>query len=400
MADPENVMAPSVPAVSHHGGSMATSGGRVAYIMSRFPKLTETFVLFEMLAVEEQGLPVEIYPLLRARNTNNEQAGAGLIKKVWECWAPQRGPQVMHTEAEPLVRRAHFQPFLSWRIMWANLNVICRMPGTYLGTLWTVLRSAWGNFNFVVGGLCIFPKCIYFAHQMDRTGITHIHAHFANHPAVAAFIIHRVTRIPYSFTAHGSDLHRDRRMLREKVAEAEFVVAISHYNRELILQECGQQLRDEVVVLHCGVDTNVFRPGNARIDAQRRRRPYSIFCIGMLHEVKGQTYLLEACRQLRQRGVDFVLNLVGDGPDRAALQRQAVRASLRDQVIFHGRKNRDEIAALLPYAHVVAGPSVPTDNGQREGIPVVLMEAMSSGVAVVASNISGIPELVEDQKSG
>ena len=98
--------------------------------------------------------------------------------------------------------------------MWANLNVICRMPRTYLGTLWTVLRSVWGNLNFIVGGLCIFPKCIYFARQMDRAGITHVHAHFANHPAVAAFIIHRITRIPYSFTAHGSDLHRDRRMLR------------------------------------------------------------------------------------------------------------------------------------------------------------------------------------------
>ncbi len=231
---------------------------------------------------------------------------------------------------------------------------------------------------------------------MEADGVQHVHAHFANHPAAAAFIIHRLTGIPYSFTAHGSDLHMDRHMLREKVAEAAFVVPISNYNKELIVDECGEQYRDKIVVIHCGVDTLVFQP----VARRSSTGPLAILSIGTLHEVKGQAYLVEACRLLAERGVDFVCNFVGDGPDRQMLAAQIAKAGLSERVHLLGRRTREEIAGLLQNADVVVAPSVPTSSGKREGIPVVLMEAMGSGVAVVASGISGIPELVEHEASG
>ncbi|HMQ30935.1 MAG TPA: glycosyltransferase family 4 protein, partial [Chloroflexaceae bacterium] len=215
------------------------------------------------------------------------------------------------------------------------------------------------------------------------------------HPALAAFIIHRLAGIPYSFTAHGSDLHVERRMLREKVEEAAFVVTISNYNRELIAQECGGRHRDKVKVIHCGVDTGVFTPV-----ARRAEGPVSLLCIGTLHEVKGQTYLIEACRLLRERKLDVVCRFVGDGEDRAMLQAQIEQAGLGGRVELLGRRTREQIAALLADTDIVVTPSVPTKGGKREGIPVVLMEAMASGVAVVASGISGIPELVEHERGG
>ena len=112
------------------------------------------------------------------------------------------------------------------------------------------MYANWGSLNFFTGVIGIFPKTVLFAYQMRADNVQHVHAHFASHPAAAAFIIHRLAGIPYSFTAHGSDLHRDRHMLREKVAEAAFVAAISEYNRELIISECRGNFREKVNVVH------------------------------------------------------------------------------------------------------------------------------------------------------
>src|SRR4051794_32216720 len=145
-----------------------TDGLKVAYIMSRFPKLTETFVLYEMLALEQQGVRVELYPLLRERTT------------------------VMHPEAAAMVERAHFQPFLSWPILRAQMRFLRRKPRAYLGALWALVRGTWGSLNFLVGALGIFPKTVYFAGLMEADGVQHVHAHFASHPAAAGFIIYRL----------------------------------------------------------------------------------------------------------------------------------------------------------------------------------------------------------------
>jgi glycosyltransferase involved in cell wall biosynthesis len=235
---------------------------------------------------------------------------------------------------------------------------------------------------------------------MRTDNVQHVHAHFASHPAAAGFIIHRLVGIPYSFTAHGSDLHRDRHMLREKVAEAAFVAAISEYNRELIISECRGNYREKVQVVHCGVDTEVFRARSHETPYEKGENPFMILCVGTLHEVKGQAYLIEACYQLQEKGFDFECHFVGDGPDKQSLAAQVEQTRLADKVHFHGRLTRDEIASLLLDADVLAVPSVPTRDGRREGIPVVLMEAMGTGVPVIASNLSGIPELVNDRLTG
>lgn len=374
----------SAPAVDGHRPSM--SKVKVAYIMSRFPKLTETFILFEMVAMVEQGVSLELYPLLRERT------------------------EVMHPEAEPFVEKAHYTPFLSLPILWANLNYLLRKPRVYLSTLWDIVKGTWGSLRFFSGALAIFPKSAYFATRMAATGVTHVHAHFASHPTVAAFIIRRLAGIPYSFTAHGSDIHRDRTMLAEKVAEAAFVVPISDFNKAVILEASEGRYGDKMTVIHCGVDTRNFKPqekpnrekaeGRSAVNGTQETAPLAIFCIGTLHEVKGQHHLLDACRLLKERGVDLRCHFIGDGPDREALMEQRDRYGLSDHVRFHGQQTRAAVTGLLHSADVVAAPSVPSSDGRREGIPVALMEAMASGIPVVASRLSGIPELVEDGVSG
>jgi glycosyltransferase involved in cell wall biosynthesis len=367
--------------------------------MSRFPKLTETFVLFEMLALQRQGARVEVYPLLRARNTGTHPEAAGIGKKLFELLRRPDEKPVMHPEAEPFVQRAHFMPFFNLAIARAQWHFALWRPEAYFGALWTLIRANWGSANFLLGGLAIFPKAVYFARAMQRQKIGHVHAHFANHPAAAAYIIHRLTGIPYSFTAHGADLQVDQHMLREKVAAAKYVITISQDNGRLIEQVCGRQLAERVRLVRCGVDTSIFHYGSREADASSSPALH-IVCIGTLYEVKGQTHLIEACRILSERNVPVRCDLVGDGPLLEQLQQQVQSADLAGTVHFLGRRTRQEIAGLLQNADVLVAPSVPTAEGRREGIPVVLMEGQGSGLPVVASNISGIPELVEHEKTG
>lgn len=373
---------------------------RVAYIMSRFPKLTETFILYEMLAMEQLGVRIEVYPLLRARKTAVHQEGASVWAKITQLFSRAQGDLKIHPESATFIDRANFEPFFSWRIMRAHSYFLLHKPLTYFGTLFTLMRATWGSLNFFLGALSLFPKTVYFARHMEINQVAHIHAHFANHPATAAFVIHRFTGIPYSFTAHGADLQVDQHMLREKVHEAAFVVTISSFNKELIIEKCGAQYCDRIKIIHCGVDTSVFSPTHKKIEAKQTGSPFVILCIGTMYEVKGHTYLIDACRLLKEEKLNFVCYLVGDGPFRPALEEQIERLDLTNHVSFCGEYTRQEISDLLQKVDTLVAPSIPTSSGRREGIPVVLMEAMASSVPVVASGISGIPELVEDEISG
>lgn len=349
------------------------AGLRVAYIVSRFPKVSETFVLYEMQAMEQLGVHIEFFPLLRER------------------------PPVMHAEAARWVQRAHYMPFFSLPILRAQWWFLRRAPRRYLGTWLEVLRRTWGSANFFVGAVGILPKSVRFAYDMRRLGIQHVHAHFASHPTVAAFVIQRLTGIPYSFTAHGADLHVDRHMLREKLRESAFAVPVSRYNENVMLAECGDTFRDRTRIVHCGVDLNVFRARAAHRDAAPRFR---ILCLARLEPVKGHRYLIEACAILAARGHDFECHLIGDGPEQPAIRSQLAAANLRDRVHLHGARPRAEVVQWMADADVLVLPSAPTRSGRREGIPVVLMEAMASELPVVSTAISGIPELVENEVSG
>jgi colanic acid/amylovoran biosynthesis glycosyltransferase len=345
---------------------------RVAVIMSRFPKLSETFVLNEMIELERQGVNVEAFPLLRERQ------------------------EVSHPEADIWVRRAHFQPFVSLAILRANLGFLAREPFRYLRVLAEVLSGTAGSANFFVGAIGILPKSVWFAQEMRVQRITHVHAHFATHPAVAALIVHRLTGIPFSFTAHGSDLHVDRRMLAAKLAAAAFGVTVSEFNREVIISECGDWARPKVNVIHCGVDTAFFAPAGRKPDPGA----FSIVCVASLEEVKGHRFLIEACAKLRTAGIDFKCALVGDGPLRTEIETHIRAAGIEDRVTLYGGRTRDEVCAILLDSDVAILTSHPTAEGKREGIPVALMEAMSCGLPVIASDLSGIPELVLDGVTG
>lgn len=344
---------------------------RIAYLMSRFPKISETFVLYEIVALEELGFHVEIFPLVREREP------------------------VQHREAERLAKRAHDVRLASRAVLAAQLHWLRRRPDAYLAAWGAALRGNLRSPRFLIRALAVVPLAATFAWRMEELSVGHIHAHWATHPALAAYVASRLTGIPYSFTAHAHDIYVDRPMLEEKIRRAAFVVTISEFNRRFLQHLYGRLATDRVVVVHCGTDTSLFHPPEVRTQG-----PWTIVCIASLQPQKGQTHLIEASRQLVAEGVDLRCLLIGEGETRAMLEDQIRDAGLEHRVQLLGHQPRHRVVQLLAAADVVAQPSIVLPSGKMEGIPVALMEALAMERPVVATDISGVAELVEHDVTG
>jgi glycosyltransferase involved in cell wall biosynthesis len=239
--------------------------------------------------------------------------------------------------------------------------------------------------------LGLFPVIVWMADDLERRGIRHVHAHFASYPALSAHIIHRLTGISYSFTAHAYDLYVDPSHLPNKVSGATFIVTISEYNRFLLQPLAGEVT--PVHVIHCGVALPVRMP-----DARPGRR--EIVCVARLEEKKGQRYLVEACGLLHRRDVSLHCTIVGGGPAFDQLKTLVASGGLEDVIHLAGPQTAEKVQAYLAGADVFVLPSVVTRSGNAEGIPVALMEAMAAGVPVISTSTTGIPELVVDDETG
>jgi len=364
------------PSDERAGRSATASSRAVAYIMSRFPLLTETFILREMLEMERQGASLEVFPLLRAE------------------------PSVRHEELGRLRATVHYTPFLSGAIVAANVHYLRRSPRRYLKLFWSVIKGNWGSANLFVGALGIFPKSVYFARLVEERGIPHVHAHYATHPALSALIISELTGAGYSFTAHAHDIFMHQRMLPEKMDRARFVAAISGHNKNYLLDLAPRVPAGKIEVVHCGIELEKYDADRdcPADDADKHR--ITAICVASLQPYKGIRHLIRACAEVTRREPGFRCLVVGEGFERAELEALIDELGLRDAVCLLGGRPQHEVAQLLREADLFVLPSVVAPSGQMDGIPVALMEAMASRLPVVSTRLSGIPELVEHDRNG
>jgi glycosyltransferase involved in cell wall biosynthesis len=232
---------------------------------------------------------------------------------------------------------------------------------------------------------------------MEGAEVDHIHAHWATHSALAGLVAARLLDIRFSFTAHAHDLYVNRSMLRRKICNAAFVATISEYNKRLLESLYPSESRGKTFVIRCGVDLSELRPQPRSLDA---RTPLRVVCVASLEPQKGHAILVEAVTMLRDRGIQIRCVLVGGGPQADALRDQVASSRLTQEIQLAGALPRPQVVAALQEAEVMALASVPQASGKMEGIPVALMEGMAMQLPVVASDISGIPELVSDGVSG
>jgi glycosyltransferase involved in cell wall biosynthesis len=357
--------------------------GPVAVVMSRFPAVTETFILRELVELEKQGANVVLVPLLRDEVS------------------------VLHPEAEPWDRRALYTGFIGARMLRSNLAVLMRAPLRWLSTLLALAWESRTSWNALSGLLGIYLKSVYNGQRVRALGVRHIHAHYATHPAAAAYIMSRVhTRdqadLPYSLTLHAHDIFISRAGLGRKLAAASFVRCISRFNVDYLLERFSHVpgVNEQLFrVIHCGIEPHLYRhdppPG-----APGRERPARALCIAAHRPYKGLRYLIDAFGLLRDRGVDAVLDVIGEGHLRPELEQQIRDLDLESSVKLVGTRTQQEVAEAFESTDMFVMGSIVAPDGQMEGIPVSLMEALSAGVPTIATRISGIPELVIPGETG
>lgn len=229
-------------------------------------------------------------------------------------------------------------------------------------------------------------------------GINHIHAHYATHPALVAWLINQLTGISYSLTVHAHDIFVEKPMLATKLRDSVFVSSISEFNRKYLTEMFGPWVQQKTQIVRCGIDPAYYRD-EKNINADETDH-LEIISVGSLQPYKGHIYLVKACIELQKRGIPFRCRIVGGGDLRSMLER-AIRESQLDHLVeLLGPRTQDEVSKLLRTANCYVQPSVITPSGKMEGIPVAIMEAMISGIPVIATSISGIPELVRNGDTG
>lgn len=345
---------------------------KILVVVSEFPKITETFAYRNLVEYDRLGHEPWLFHV-----------------------KPPRRDTAVHEFLRPLLSRVFGYSWLGPAAMGGFAAEWARAPGAMARLTARLVRAHRREPRRGLAVAALLPKSVALGRWCRRAGIEHVHGEFAGHPATAAMIAARVAGVPFSFTAHANDIFVSQAMLVEKAHDARFVRSISRFNIRYLTGLPGFPA-GRLRLIRCGVPADLL---DADPPAPPGQDGLRILYVGSLIRKKGVAHLLDALARL-PADMPWTARILGGGDLSGDLERQARRLGLSDRVRFEGPQLADAVAAAHLWSHVLVVPSVVGQGGRVEGIPVVLMEAMSRGRAVVASDLSGIPELVEDGVTG
>ncbi len=343
----------------------------IAYVVGTYPLLTTTFIDREIEQLGARGTPVRVVSLRRP--------GGPLSPRQTEV-----------SRAVEYVLPVGVTTLLSAVAMW-----LFRRPVTLLGvTLWLITRrhpSLRARVKTVahIGEAVVVADMLTRSHRPD-----HLHAHFIDRAAVVALVAARLLGVEFSVTAHANDIYVNPVLLPEKIETSRFVATCTEYNLKHLEQLAPTGA--DIVAIHHGIDLHRFEPPATRPDSGTLR----LLAVGQLKEKKGFSFLLDACAAMKDRGLSFECVIVGEGPLRAQLEDQIQRLGIGEAVTLTGALAHDEVLQHFRDADVFVLPCVVGEDGDRDGIPNVVLEAMAMSLPVVSTRHSGIPEAVDDGLSG
>jgi glycosyltransferase involved in cell wall biosynthesis len=370
--------------------------GEIAYIMKGFPRLSETFIANEIHLLETMGMRLRLYSVKRPDKGKTHEV-------VTRISAPIR----YLPEATSLTET----PFSTWlrenvpNFAAAHARVFHARPWAYL----RALRACAAMCLRYRGGALAAPRKVFIKEFLQAGAIAddilcvgsirHLHGHFCHGATTITWFVSQLTGLPFSFTAHAKDIYQDDLnpgdLLMRKLEAASFATTCTGANhRHLAERFPGCKL---VHTVYHGLDTDYFAPPP---EARTAGEPL-ILTVGRFVEKKGFAYLVEACARLKSAGIPFRCLMVGeDGDQSKRIARMIEALRLSDVLSIAGPKTQEELRAVYREASVFALPCIVTEDGDRDGIPNVLAEAMASGVPIVSTPISGIPELVQHEVEG
>ncbi|HEX8742433.1 MAG TPA: glycosyltransferase [Thermoleophilaceae bacterium] len=351
---------------------------RCAYLVARHPAVTQTFISHEIRALRARG--AEIATASIRRSARGEALSPATERERRETYA--------------------LLPTSPWRLLRAHAAAFAHSPGAYLHTLAAALWMGPAGARNRLWQVFYFAETMLLWHWLAREDIRHVHVHFANVASDVAMLCTRFgnrsardgRRWSWSLTVHGPTelLDMKAHKLERKVRSADAVICTSDFVRSQLLSLVPSPQGTELLTLRCGIDRSIFHPAAERDPNDR----VEILNVAGMSARKGHRFLLEALETLHARGVDFHARLVGDGPERDGLEALVRERGLADRVEFMGALGEHVVPDLYRQADVFCLPSF------AEGVPTVLMEAMATGLPVVATHIMGVPELVRDGRTG
>jgi glycosyltransferase involved in cell wall biosynthesis len=338
------------------------NSGGIAYLLAEFPSHTETFIRKEAIYIN-RSFPLFIFAL---------KNGTGETESSLPTTVEER---------------------LQYIPPWTSRAMLRYFPVFELFSLRTGIKE-------YLRRIKVLWISRYIAGQIRQLPVRHIHAHFANAPAEIAMQISRLSGISFSFTAHAHDIYAGSPGLAERIKAASFVATCTSYNKKWLTRLVPER-NDKIYLIYHGVDLDRW-PYHPLLPTVKQPviETIRLLSVGRLIEKKGFLYLLEAVRQLRESGYLIRLSLVGEGNERAKLKDYCRRHSLEVSVDFIGWQTPEQIKVWHACSDMFVLPSIVTGNGDRDGIPNVLLEAMATGLPVISSSVSGIPEVIRNHHNG
>ncbi|KIC45534.1 glycosyl transferase family 1 [Ruegeria sp. ANG-S4] len=344
--------------------------GPIAYLTGEYPKVSHTFIQREVMALRAKG--AEVLTCTVRRPPPKEISG------------PE---QVVENDNTFCILQAAQSPL---RILRTHTKLFTRSPSRWVSALLLAIKTTSPGPKALLYQLFYFVEAGILADHLLTKHVKHLHNHFGNSSCTVAMLTSELSGIPYSFTMHGPAIffEAERWRIDEKVARARFVSCISYFCRSQVMLFSDQQHWSKLRIVHCGVVVGDYG------SSDEKRYGKNVLFIGRLSAVKGAPLLLETFAKVLRDHPAAQLTIVGDGDDRAALEEHARVLGLKEAVRFLGYCNQTEVADLLRQSDILVLPSF------AEGVPVVLMEAMASRIPVIASQVAGVPELVNDGVHG
>lgn len=337
---------------------------KVVYLLDIFPTVSETFILNEILTVTEKNIDVAIF----SRRAPQEKS-----------FHPRAGR--LRAKTHYLTDPSHLSRGVLLR---SHLSLFLRYPVSYLKTLVFALRHRRKDLGWY------FKAAGCYALQIARERPDHIHSHFASLANGFAMLISMILQVPYTFTAHGwhDIFHNPPADFYQRAAAAKKVVTVSRYNKNYLMTHFA--IPDgKIEVVHCGIKTEMFSSSKKSPD-----QPVQILSVSRLHPIKGVEHLIRACRILKDRRFAFHCTIVGGGEQYAEMKDLIRGLQLEGDVELAGVKTEEEVRKYYSAADIYVNSSL------CEGLSVSIMEAMASELPVVASEVTGVGELIEPGVNG